>query len=86
MTDLNARIRSFIADELSWDGSAAELTDDYLLLETEVLDSLAIYDLVQFIEEEIDVEIDDEDLVPDNFATISAISAMVRAKQSAGMS
>jgi acyl carrier protein len=77
-------VRAFIVAELGWTGSASELTDDYPLIEREVIDSLGIFKLVTFIEEHYGVEIDDEEMVPDNFETIADVAELVGAKTGAG--
>jgi acyl carrier protein len=73
-------IRTFIATELSWDGSPEDLTDDYALLEKEVVDSLGIFKIISFLETEYDIEIDDDELVPENFESIAKIAGLVSAK------
>lgn len=76
------RLRAFINEELRTDGVSERLADDHDLLEHKIIDSLGIFQIVSFLETEFDVEVDDEELVPDNFATIGAISRMVAAKRS----
>jgi acyl carrier protein len=77
------RVRSFILDELRFRGSAKDLTDDYPLLEKEVLDSMGIFHVVSYLETEFGIEIDDEDLLPGNFGTIDDIARLVESKQGA---
>lgn len=77
---IEADIRNFIASELSWDGSAGELTADYPLLEKEVVDSLGIFKIISFLETEYDIEIEDEELVPENFESIGKITGLVSSK------
>ena len=72
-------IRQFIAEELNTDGSS--LSDDYPLLERNVLDSLGLFQLVGYLESEFGVEVQDEELVPQNFGTIADISRLVEAKR-----
>lgn len=47
------------------------------LLDDKVLDSLAIVSLVAELSDEFDVDITARDIIPDNFATVKAISAMI---------
>ncbi len=47
------------------------------LLDDKVLDSLAIVSLVAELSDEFDVDITARDIVPDNFATVTAIKAMI---------
>jgi acyl carrier protein len=70
------RLRTFIVDELGWRGP--ELTEDYPLLENRVIDSLGLFRIVGFLEAEYGVEIDDADLVPENFATLAKIAELVK--------
>lgn len=74
-------IRDFIVDHLGWQGRRHELGPDYPLIEGDVLDSMGIFELVGFLEERYAIEIDDLDVVPDNFATITAVEEMVRSKR-----
>ena len=74
-------IRGFIIRELGWRGRDEELDDAFPLTENKVLDSMGIFKLVSFLENEYRIEIDDEELVPQNFSTIGAVAALVRSKQ-----
>ena len=76
------RVRQFILDELDWDGPAHELTDDYPLIDRDVIDSLGIFQIISFLESDWEIEVADEDLVPDHFASIGAIARLVAAKTS----
>ena len=78
--NIKDQLREYIASELGWDKPAAELTDDYELLERDVVDSLGIFKIISFVESEYDIEIDDEELVPENFETLEAIVKLVGAK------
>jgi acyl carrier protein len=74
------RIKDLMASNLRWSGSWAEVDADYPLLEKQVVDSLGMITLISLLEEEFDVEIDDTDVVPSNFATIGRIAALVDSK------
>lgn len=54
--------------------------DDRQLLNG-VLDSLGLMQLVAYLEEEFNVDIDDQDMVADNFKDISRITALIQSKQ-----
>lgn len=75
------KIRQFISNDLKSDTPADTITDDYPLIENSVIDSLGIFEMVRFIESEFGVEVDDEDLLLDNFATIADITRLVADKQ-----
>lgn len=76
-------LRDFIVEELHWNGDREVLTPDYHLIENGVVDSLGLFMLVGFLEEQFGVEILDEELLPENFATIGALMKFIERKQPA---
>ena len=48
---------------------------------TETIDSLGIYSIVSYCEDDFGVQIDDEDLVPENFETIGDIVRLISQKR-----
>ena len=76
------QIKDLMASNLHWSGSWAEVDVDYPLLENQVVDSLDMIKLISLLEDEFDVEIDDRDVVPSNFASIGRIAALVESKRS----
>jgi acyl carrier protein len=61
---------------------ASALSDDASLLDAGVIDSLGVLDLAQFIAEELRIELGDEDLTPENFKSISALTRLLSRKGS----
>lgn len=51
--------------------------DDDPLIETRVMDSLTLMQIVAYIEDDLGMEVEDVDLVPENFETISAMIRFV---------
>jgi acyl carrier protein len=78
---VSEQIRNFILDRFPL---ARKHNFDYKtpLLETGLLDSLGILDVVEFVEQKIGIPMSDDDLVPDNFQTVEHISAFLVRKQS----
>jgi acyl carrier protein len=74
------RIKELMASQLQWSGSWDDIDADYPLLEKQVIDSLGMIKLISLLEEEFDVEIDDDDVVPGNFLTIGHIARLVDSK------
>jgi acyl carrier protein len=74
------QIKNLMATNLHWSGSWAEIDADYPLLENQVVDSLDMIKLISLLEEEFNVEIDDRDVVPSNFGSITQIAALVDSK------
>ena len=74
------RVRDLIADNVRWGGDRSQLTADFALIDNQVIDSLGTISLVSALEDEFGIDVDDEDLVPDNFATIGQIAAFIESK------
>ena len=73
------QIRKFVFDKFPLAKSRG-LSDSSALLEEGVLDSLGILELVDFLQSESSITVEDDDLVPENFASIDAIAAFVETK------
>lgn len=76
------RIRTFIQEELNPNANA-DIDNTLNLLEAQILDSTAVVELVLWLEETFELDIDPEALTPDNFATIDAMVAFIDAQSAA---
>ena len=56
------------------------VTDDESLTDNGVIDSLAIFRLVSFLEDNFNLRIADEEIVSDNFRSVTAIEGFVADK------
>jgi acyl carrier protein len=72
-------IRQFILDRFP-SSRRRPLEDTDPLIENGIVDSLGVLDVVAFIESAFGVVVDDEELVPENFQTVSKIAAYVERK------
>lgn len=52
-------------------------------LQSGLIDSLGVLDLVQFLEREFSISISDEELLPENFQSLSAVVTFVQRKSGA---
>jgi len=73
-------INDYISRELVQDPTLLPLADETSLLETGILDSLSLLRLVVYLEEKFGISMGDTDLLPENFASVNAICAYVRAR------
>lgn len=79
---LEAVINEYISRELVSRPELLPLKNDTQLLDSGILDSLALLKLVMFMEQEFQVEVVPEELVPENFATIETIANYIRTAKS----
>ena len=74
-------ISDYISRELVPDPALLPLSNDTLLLDSGILDSLSLLRLVVFLEEQFGITLGDADLLPENFASVNAICAYLRARE-----
>lgn len=77
------RIQAFLLEKFPL-ARKAGIEKDTGLLEKGILDSLGILDVVAFLESEFSIVICDEELVPENFQSLSTLSAFVQSKHEKG--
>lgn len=77
---LNDQIRVFIESRFPL-VAAERLADDASLFETGAIDSLGLLDVVGFFEEELGIEIDDDDMEPENFESIAEMTKFAERKR-----
>ena len=58
-----------------------DLTDNESLLEAGVIDSASMVDLIAFLERDYGIIIDEDDMMPENFDSIDAITAYINSKK-----
>ena len=58
-----------------------QLDDRDSLLESGIVDSIGILEIVNFVEQNFAVRVSDDDLVPENFASVAAIAAFVQQRK-----
>jgi len=81
--DVRESIRNYIVENFLF-GDSAPLTDDGMsLLDNGIIDSVGVMELVAFLEQDHGLQIEDEDLVPENLDSVENLTAFVRRKQTA---
>jgi len=74
------KIRTFILENILAGSRGATLDDNDSFLEKGIIDSTGILELVSFIEDEFKIQVRDEELVPDNFDSVSKLAGYVTTK------
>jgi acyl carrier protein len=80
-TTLKDQIREFIQVQLAEPKGITSFTDDESLMETGVIDSLGIFRLVSFLEEDLRVRISDEEINAETLRSVNAIEELVIRKR-----
>lgn len=74
------KLRQFIIENFLFGNDNAELDDGESFLDSGIIDSTGILEVVGFIEDEFDFEVMDEELVPDNFDSVDKLVAYIGRK------
>jgi acyl carrier protein len=72
-------IRTFVLSKFPL-ARKRELQDGDLLLESGILDSMGVLEIVHFIEQEFGILVVDDELVPENFQSIQQLTEFVNKK------
>lgn len=80
---IEEQIRNYIVVNLMFGEATIEFDDDSSLLELGIVDSVGVMELVLFVEETFGLDIADDEIVPDNFDSISQLSSYIQAKLNA---
>jgi acyl carrier protein len=81
LNSLETQIRSSILQKFPL-ARRRTLDESTPLLESGIIDSLGVLDLVSFLEQSFAIQVADDELTPDNFATIASLTAFVEKKRS----
>ncbi len=74
-------IKDYISRELVRDPALLPVADETSLLESGILDSLSLLQLVVFLEGRFGITVGDADLLPEHFATVNTICAYLRTRE-----
>lgn len=75
--DTKTRIRAFIVENFYVADDGGSLADDTSLIETGIVDSTGVLEVIAFLEQEFNLTIPDRDILPANLDSIARITAYV---------
>lgn len=82
MADVKTTIKDFIVENFMF-GSEEGLRDDTSFLDEGIIDSTGILELVDFLEERFSIQVEDEELVPENLDSLNNIETYLSRKVAA---
>ncbi len=80
---INASVRRFIGENFLFREDLRSIKDDDSFMDAGIIDSTGVLELVFFVETTYGIEVGDEEIVPENIDSISAIVRYVQRKLSA---
>ena len=80
MSEIQEKITSFIKENFIVGRKNISLSPDESLIDSGVIDSTGILELVMFLEETFSITIEDEELIPENLGTIDNLVNFLKKK------
>jgi len=76
-------IQAYVAENFLLSSNGFDLSDDASLLDEGIVDSTGVLELVLFVEEQFNIEVLDNEIVPDNFDSVNRLAAYIEQKNTA---
>jgi acyl carrier protein len=83
MENIASVIRSYIAQNILFSGNSYPYPDDASFLDEGIVDSMNVLELVTFVENQFGIKVNDPDIVPANFDSVSRLTSFVESRQQA---
>jgi len=77
--DYRERVRTFVVDNFLF-GDGAHLADETSFLQSGIINSTGILELIAFLEQTYGVKIEDADLLPENLDSLSNVARFLEHK------
>jgi acyl carrier protein len=81
--EIKQQITDFITSNFLFEDKEKTIDEKDSLLETGVIDSTGVLELIAYIEETYGIKVEDEDILPENLDTILDITYFIKQKLSA---
>lgn len=82
MEDIIQTVVTWIRDNCLKDKPDMEVSAETSFFATNILDSLDFLNLVEYLQEQYGVEVDDDDMSPDNFENPTTVAALITSLKS----
>ena len=79
---IRRQIIDFITSNFLFDDGSDGIGDNDSLLETAIIDSTGVLELIAFIEETFGIRVEDEEIVPENLDAVTNIVSFLKGKLS----
>lgn len=78
--NIEQTLHDYIVQERFIGRAPEDFDNDFDLIDSGVVDSLAMLNLITYLEEHYQIEFGGNDIVPEHFASVNALSEFVRGK------
>ena len=78
--DIKEKIRNYIIDNFLFGSTDQPINDGDSFLETGIIDSTGILELLEFIEEQYSINVDESELIPENLDSLNNLEKFIKGK------
>jgi len=80
MQQIEQEVRQFVIDNFVRTAGNGDFSNDDSFLDTGLVDSMGIMNLVEFVREKFSIEIENEELVPEHWDSVRQVVEFVQSK------
>lgn len=73
-------LRNYILDNFLFTDDQSELSSDDSFMEKGIIDSTGILEVIHFLEEEFNVHVEDDEMIPENLDSINNLKSFIEIK------
>jgi acyl carrier protein len=78
---IETQIRNYILENFLYTKDEGKLQNDASFLEDGIVDSTGILELLLFVQETLGVQVEDEEVIPDNFDSVERLTRYICMKK-----
>lgn len=82
VSETKQKLRSYILENYLFTDDESALNDEDSLLDLGIIDSTGIMELIVYLEQDFDIKVKDEEMIPENLDSIENLSAYISQKLS----
>lgn len=80
IADIKEKVKSFIIENFLFGSTEETFADNDSFLETGIIDSTGILELIEYIEANFSITVNDNELVPENLDSLDKVSNFIKKK------
>ncbi|HLK48878.1 MAG TPA: acyl carrier protein [Bryobacteraceae bacterium] len=78
--NITEELRIFVVDNFLFGQQDAHLSDETSFLESGIIDSTGLLELIAFVERTYEIQLEDAELIPDNLDSLAKLTAFIGRK------
>jgi len=83
MDNVKKQLRDYIVENFLFGDTETEFSDTDSFMEKGILDSTGILDVILYLEENFNMKVEDDELIPDNLDSVDNLTAFIERKKAA---